>query len=177
MTKQITIIIVVALIFFGLGLAASSLELIKSSYLGQLLTKTDQEDTFQAGWQAANQRLVESGWTPDETIEIGDMNGQVKEIKDNQISLEIYPFDLLADPDLDIRIVEVDENTKIYQLVAENQEQVTFPGMHTIKKGVSLSDIQIGQSIKVVAQENIRNAKQFKAIEVDILSASFDSSQ
>ncbi len=182
MTKQTTIIII-ALVFFILGFVSNNV------YHKQI--KGD--DTFEAGWQAAKQRLAESGFSPmTEDMEIVSINGEVKQIQDNKISLKINPLEPLADPKLDIRIIEVDSNTKIYQLTQRDQEQyqkemeefdkkaqeqmenpeaIAEPGGYPepyTKEEVSLDNIQVGQLISVEAQENIKDVKQFKAIGVII---------
>lgn len=181
MPKQIITIIIIALISFGLG------------FVGNIYYKSTTDDTFQAGWDAAKQRLEESGFYPMmERIEVKIATGEVKQIQDNKISLKIYPLEPLADPDLDDRIIEVDENTKIYQLVERDQveyqkeleefnrrmeEQMAnpetmaelgeYPEPYT-KQEINLTDIEIGQQITVLAQKDIKDTKQFKAIEITI---------
>jgi len=182
MPKQIITIIIIALIFFGLGFYANS-------YYKSTIT-----DTYQAGWDAAKLRLEETGFIMPMTegMEITSVSGEVQEIKDNKISLKIYPLEPLADPSLDDRIIEVDENTKIYQLVERDQaeyqremaefnqrmqEQMEnpetmaelgeYPEPYT-KQEISLTNIQTGQQITVLAQEDIKDTKQFKAIEITV---------
>ena len=182
MTKQTLItIIITGLIGFGLGYS---------------FAPTDETDTFQAGWDAAKQRLEESGFYPMiEDMEITSVSGTVEEVKDNKISLKIYPLEPLADPELDNRVIEVDEKTEIYQLVqrdqaeyqreleefnkkmqeqmenpeamAEMTEPVMPPEM-SLKQEISLTDIQVGQQISVRADEDIKDTKQFKAIEITV---------
>ena len=114
MSKQTITIIIIVLVSFGLGF-----------YLNDYYKSVTNDNTFQAGWDAAKQRLEETGFFPtmEEDTEVAFVNGEIKEIKDNKISLEIYPLEPLADPELDNRIVEVDENTKIYQLVEKDQAE------------------------------------------------------
>jgi len=182
MNKQTTIIIIV-LVSFVLGFVSNNI------YDKQI--KGD--DTFQAGWDAAKQRLAESGFTPMmEGMEIVSISGTVQEVKDNKISLKINPLEPLADPELDNRIIEIDENTKIYQLTQRDQEQYQkemeefdkiimeqmenpeamaelgqYPEPYT-KEEASLDNIQVDQLITVEAQENIKDVKQFKAIEITV---------
>ena len=181
MSKQT--IIIIALISFGLG------------FIGNIYYKSTTDDTFQSGWEAAKQRLEEIGYFPMmEGMEITSVNGRVEEVKDNKISLKISPLEPLADSDLDNRIVEVDENTKIYQLVGRDPEQyqketeefnqrmqeqmanpeavtepVMLPEPYT-KQEISLADIEIGQQITVRTEEDIKDIKQFKAIEITVQS-------
>lgn len=181
MTKQTIITtIIIALIFFVIGFAFASY--YKSS-----------DNTYQAGWDAAKQRLMESGFTPImEDMEIISVNGTVQEVKDNKIYLKIQPLTSLADPDLDNRIIETDEHTKIYQLVEKDQEQLQremdefqqkmqeqtnnlevfsepiMPPELFIKQEISLDKIQTDQQITVMAEQDIKETKQFKAVEIVI---------
>jgi len=174
MTKQIIILIVAgAVIFFSLGL-------IYANYYA-----------FQAGWSAAKQRLEDSGLMPAaDNLEIKTVSGEVAQIKDNQIEIKIQPIEPLADPALDTRIVQIQDDTKVYQIEQKSQadyqkeieefnkklkEQAAQPvaGSLTspepfIRKQASLSDIKVGQRIYVLATDNIRTAKEFKAVEISI---------
>ncbi|MFH1255015.1 MAG: hypothetical protein V1667_00880 [bacterium] len=107
--------IAVAAIFFGLGF-----------YFDRAPVAVKKGDnTFQAGWQAAKDRLKQSSFMPmmNENMEISSVSGEVKEVQDNQISIKINPLEPLADPELDNRIIELDNNTKIYQLSQKDQAQ------------------------------------------------------
>ena len=186
MSKQTITTIIIALVFFGLGF-----------YSGRLYPiGLKGENTFEAGWQAAKQRLSETGFMPmfGEDMAITSLSGEVKEVKGNKISLKISPLEPLADPNLDNRIVEVDEKTKIYRLIEkdpaqyqaemeeferkmgeemENPEVVTepavFPEMYN-KEEAGLADIEVDQRISVKTEEDIKEVKQFKAVEITIQS-------
>jgi len=181
MTKQtITTIIIIALVFFGIGFSFANY--YKPS-----------DNTFQAGWEAAKQRLTETGFAPTiDGIEIISVRGVIQEIGDNKIYLKIQPLSPLADSELDNRIIEIDENTKIYELIEKNtyqyqkemdefnqkmQEQMNNPETITelimlpesfVKQEINFNEIQVDQQITVVAQEDIKDIKQFKAIEIMI---------
>jgi hypothetical protein len=172
MSKQITTIIIIAIVCLGLGYTFGSM--------------TNPTDTFQAGWDAAKQRLTETGFAPlIEDTEITSVSGEIQEIKDNKISLAIYHFEPLSDPELDNRIIEIDENTKIYQLVEKDQAQfqkemdefdkamqeaqdISTPPEPYFKREINFSNIEVGQRITAVAQEDIKEVKQFKAIEINV---------
>ena len=183
MTKQTIItIIIIALIFFGIGFVFANYYKLDSN-----------NNTYQAGWDAAKQRLEESGFVPMiEDMEITSVSGEVEQIQDNKISLSIYVLEPLADPSLDSRIIEVDENTKIYQLIEKNQEQLQkemdefnqkmqeqtnnpeitsepiMPPELFNRQEISFNNLQIGQQITVLAQEDIKDKKEFKAVEINI---------
>lgn len=191
--KTIVLVIVVALIFFALGLFSANL-LNQGVKIGQIPTGEKIQNTFQAGWEAAKQRLKDSGFVPMmENMEIKMVYGEIKDIKDNQILLKIRPLEPLADPELDDRIIQIQSDTKIYQLVQKNpveyqkeieeynkkiNEQMKNPtnmGSTSlvmpepfIKKSASLSDIKVGQQISVFATNDIKTVKQFTAVEISM---------
>ena len=192
-TKQFWLsILIVAIIFSGLGFFVASInKSTDNQNIFKINLKADNQNTFQAGWEAAKQRLKETGMiTTIEGMGITTVSGEIKQFQDNKINLKINPLEPLADPELDNRIVLVDDSTKIYQLVGKNQEQyqkeveefgkkmakqtenpeeiiepIESPEPFT-KKVLSLDDIKIGQRITVIAQEDIKEVKQFKAIEI-----------
>jgi len=180
MTKQTITIIIIALLSFGLG---------------YFLAASDRNE-FQAGWDAANQRLTEIGYLEPESeegAEIKTISGEVAGIEGDKISLKINrPLDPLADPELDIRIVRIDNETKIVLRIVRDEEELmkemeefenkmaeleereeeseqwpSEPKSFIIKEG-SLSDIKIGQRISVVAGENIKAVKEFTALELTV---------
>ncbi len=182
---QLIIIISIAIIFFAAGYAFSFL--VKSAPAG--------ENTFQAGWEAAQKRLAETGFAPAMVgIEIKTLSGEVKEIKGNKINLKIRPLEPLAEPGLDIRTIIVDNSTKIYKLDAKDpnefqkemaeynkkmQEQMKKPAVAAqplmmpepfVKKEAKLSDLKAGQQITVSTDKDIKNVQEFKAVEITLQS-------
>ena len=187
MQKQIIIYVTIGIICFGLGFGLGS--------VGKFSLKPSapaQQNSFEAGWNAAKQRLQETGFLPPVPDEIFTISGQVQKIENNKITLNIRPLEPLADPELDVRIVEIDENTKIYQLKEKEFEQYEkemkeydkkmkeqmdtsepvpepiTPPEPFVKEVAKLSDIKQGQEITVTSKENIKNKKQFRAIEIVI---------
>lgn len=175
MKKIIIVSIIIALVFFVFGYVVGSGKLAKS------------ENTFQAGWQAAKQRLAESELVPtlNDNIEIKNISGKVQAINGNDITLTIRPLEPLADPALDERIITVDGNTKIY--IMEQKDQETFqkemedfqkniitlaetpivPPAPYNKKTGSLADIKVGATLNITAQDkDIKNVKKFTAAEI-----------
>jgi len=183
MPKQTITIIIIALGAFALGFFISD--------YSPLAANQNQEDTFEAGWQAAEQRLEETGYFPSlsEEEEINSVSGEIKEIRGNKITLNIFPLEPLANPELDTRVIEVGEETKIYQMEEKNQEQyqremadfeeamqtavdnpenlidIVPPDSFT-EKEISLDSLQIGQQISAQAEEEIRDIQQFKVIKI-----------
>ena len=130
-----------------------------------------------------------------EEMEITSISGEVQQIQGNKISLKISPLEPLADPSLDYRVVEVDEDTEFYRLLEKNEEQyqkeieefdqrtegemigpegevteaaeIAPPDSYT-QEEISLADIEVGQRINVRTEENIKEVKQFKAVSVTV---------
>ncbi len=178
MTKktQLIIIIPIALIFFGLGYVFSSLKSMLS---------VDKNNTFKAGWDAAQKRISDSGMLigDKENLEMREVFGEIKEISGNKISLKVQGFSLLADSSLDTRIIVVDQATKIYSLEMKDLEEYgaelsaynklasngksTTPPDNFKKSEISISDLKVGQMVVVKANENIKEMKEFNAQEID----------
>lgn len=181
-----------------------SISIILSFFLGYFLNSVigsegsgvSKDSGFKAGWDAARQRFVETGFyfPADETSEIKNIYGNVTAVGGNKITLKIKPLDPLADPDLDVRIVDVSE-AKIYSLTEKNHEEyqkemeefqakmelsmdasmdasvpafneAVMPPEIFYEKEISLKDIKEGENIRVEAGENIRDKKEFKAIKI-----------
>lgn len=171
---QIIIIILVALIFFGLGYAFSFLKNKVS---------VNSNDTFKAGWEAAKTRLIDSGFVRANNLEARQVFGEIKEINGDKITLKIRPVEPLADESLDTRVIVVDQATKIYTLEMKDSKEyeaevnaynklpkdkrpVDLPDSFK-KSETSLSDLKVGQMISAQAGENIKETKEFNVIEID----------
>lgn len=178
MTKktQLFIIILIALIFFGLGYVFS---------IWKNQVPIDKNNTFQAGWDAAQARITDSGILRNdkENVEMREVLGEIKEISDNKITLKIQALSLLADAALDTRMIVVDPATKIYSLemkslkeygaelsaynkLPQNQQPATPPDNFK-KTEISITDLQVGQMIIAKADKNIKDMKEFNATEID----------
>jgi len=186
--KQIITIATTAIIFLFIGIIVG----------GTTNQVSVGENTFQAGWDAAKQRLAETGFVPImgmEGIEIKSVNGEIREINNSKITLKIQPLGPLADPELDVRIVEI-ANAKIYELIEKDQEEfqkemeefnkkmqtqgenleimiepiselIVLPEMF-IKQEIKLSDLKVGQQILVEAGKDVKEVKQFIAKEITL---------
>ncbi len=178
MKKIIIIALVTALVFFTLGYLIGTTKVNPTNQLAK------GANTYQAGWEAAKQRMVDFGFYPlmDKT-EFKSIYGQVKEVNNKAVTLKIKPLEPLADPSLDERIVEIDANTKIYinqpreqkeyQQAMEDydkklQEQVKIqpdeggvlntdkimPPEPYTKKLGNFSDIKVGAELNIIALDN-----------------------
>jgi hypothetical protein len=177
MSKKILtfVIIIVAVLFFVGGYIASSLKIPAVS-----------QASFKAGWEAAKLRLTDSA-LPElnkENKEIDSLSGEIQEINGDKITLKIRPLVPLADESLDTRIIIIDSATKIYSLkmgdsqeyraemkefnkkmLAGSPEPITPPEMFK-KSEISLADLKVGQMISVTAGTDIKEIKEFTALEI-----------
>jgi hypothetical protein len=188
MLKKTIIGIVAFVLVFGLGMFVGTKLKSKSA------APSGQENSFQAGYAAARERLKEQGMgVLSDNVEIKSVFGTVQKISGNSMTVKtISAVDLLANSDLDTRTVQIDNNTKFYQLVQKDvaqfqkemeefqkktQEQknskdasVQPPAtpMPYDKKEITLADIKEGQSVTAIANEDIKNKKEFTATEISI---------
>ena len=118
-----------------------------------------------------------------------EVSGRIKEINEQGLVLKIEP-DSLTFPKLNERIVEVNENTKIYRLVLKDQEKMNeelenysknikdapneskdelleMPGMF-VEQEINLQDIQVGERVTIMAEDDINTKKHFFAVEIII---------
>ncbi|MFA5099162.1 MAG: hypothetical protein WC461_03070 [Candidatus Paceibacterota bacterium] len=179
---QLITIISVAIIFFLSGYAVSFL--VNKNGIAPA-----ENNSFQAGWDAAKKRLIDSGFISSlgMNAEIKTLNGEIKEINGNKITLKIQPIEPLTDESLDTRIIVVDSTTKIYSMTmkdlkeyqaevdAYNKKIKTDPKAVSpypfIKTEVSISSLKTGQLINVIADKDIKEVKEFNAVEISTNNA------
>ncbi len=162
------------------------------------------QNTYQAGWNAAEQKLAQSGMIPglNSNIPIKSISGTVEKIDGNKLTVKTISLNPLADPSTNERIVDVDNGTQFFQMTQKDpqefqkemtdfqktmqsqtantsqvknsqtqiQPQTATPPMPFDKKQISLSDIKVGQRISITSGSDLKTAKEFKAMEIDIQS-------
>jgi len=177
MSKQIVNLIIIILISFALGFSAA---------------KVTDKIFSQNYWQAAKEKLAktESVAPAAADIKITSIGGVIERVEADRIVLKVYPSEWQTNPELEERIVIADENTKIYYVEqkdqaqfqkesdefhkmmeekAKNSEEISEPIMPPAmfsQDEINFSDIKAGQQMTVTAQENIKDIKEFKAIEI-----------
>ncbi len=147
------------------------------------------ENTFQAGWDAAKKRLTESGYAFPLTAEVTTLNGEVTEAKSGSLTMKIRPLEPLADPELDVRTVTFDANTKFYR--SEPKDPTVYqkemeeygrkmqqlsgkagapapaaagtPPQPVVQKEITAADIRTGDMVIVTAGKNVKEEKTFVA--------------
>jgi len=182
--NYIAIIISIAVIFFFIGYAVAGF--IAGSPTGE------KNKSYQAGWDAARQKLADSGFLPSLRAEIKSISGKIKAIDGHRITLETGLFDPLADESLTTRTVIADESIRVYSLEQRDQNEfmaalddynkkiqtqlngqtqaqtpLPIPEMFN-KKEIAFSDLKIGDNINVSSSENIKEAKEFRVTEINL---------
>jgi hypothetical protein len=201
MTRKLTITLIVLLILsFAFGLAAGmKIGGGETAAAPGIRAVKPGDNTFQAGWEAAKKRLSDSGFYPmmaGPGMDIRNVSGEVREVKDNKIILKIRPLEPLSDPALDERIIMAGDDTKVYRMEQRDPEafraemeafnkkmeermkdpanlpaEPVMPPEMYARKEISLSDIKTGEQINVMSDGNIKDAKEIKAVEISSQSA------
>jgi hypothetical protein len=199
--KQITsLLIISAIIFTAFGYWGLPKIISQSAIRGNLLVSKTPSNTFVAGLTAAYNRLIARGHADIAASGFGyreskTIGGKINEIKDNKISLQVYPVNALADPGLDTRTVAITTATKIYKQVEKTPEQMSqdseafskqmqefsqkmkdrkageplnppLPPEPFGKQEIKLTDLKADSQIMVTAKDNINAAKEFTALEI-----------
>lgn len=168
--------------------------LIIGVFVGTSLNgKKGGENTYQAGWDAAKKRLVESGYAMPMIADVMNISGEVTEVKSDGVTVKIRPLEPLADPALDIRTVTFDANTKFIRMVQKDPVQyqkevqaynlkmqqsagkapvaavnLGVPPQMFEQTDVKSSDIKKGDQVTISATQNIKDAKTFVAATVTL---------
>lgn len=185
MDRKTILVFFITAAFFGL-LGAFSTALSQPGKMNNIFSCAA-GNSFQDGWDAAKNRILQYGQLPLNSranVEIKNISGTIENILDNSLSIKIKLFDPFSNPDLDTRNIEISAGTKIYQIVSKDKAQmdkelieyndnikkknfVALPSPIT-EKEVTLKDLQIGQSIDIYADKNIRDEKNIAATEIII---------
>lgn len=189
MNKKLIAALIILVIVFGAGFYSGKKLAAKTG------APANQENTYQAGWNAAEARLKQRGQVPD-SAGIKALTGTIDSVSGNTVTLkDVFSPDPLADPSLATRTVQVAQDTKIYQIVQKdpaqfqqeveafkkaNQanpaagsgtglQQMAVPPQQSEQKEISLSDIKAGQRITVMSNDPIGDKKQFTATQISVL--------
>ena len=150
----------------------------------------DPNDTYAAGWQAAKDRLAETGYYYQlDMSPVQEILGKIERIEGNSISIKIFPLSPLAEKALDTRIIDVNPNTQISKITEKTQAEYMaelaeyeknhgsesaspilpedYPKMTEEGTG-SISDFKIGQEVQAYTDTDIRDIKEFTANKITI---------
>ncbi len=183
-----TTYVAIFVIGFVIGTLASSLIINQNTPAG-----ITGDNTYEDGWNAAKARLAASsqfGVMMSTQSEVMTLRGVVESVSGDKINIKINPLEPLASPTLDSRVVVVTSATKITRIVQPDQKTFqkemeafkksmqTAPQKGTVikppeqqphtKQDAILVDIKVGDTIIATAVENIKEIKEFTAIEIQI---------
>ncbi len=119
MNKKFLVVIIFIFVFAG-GFLGGYFWSTKNKARNQ----KNPNDTFKAGWEAAQKRLAEtSSYFQIKQVPVKIITGSVIKVYNNLIYLKVAPLSPLADRELDERIVKISKNTKIYKMVKKPDDQ------------------------------------------------------
>lgn len=193
-TKEIIGIIVFMVLAFGAGMGLGvNMKFPSSSTVSNAPITKNQENTYQAGWDAAKKRLERNGMLFPAGMEIKSLQGTIASISGNKISIKnATTINILADPSLDDRTVQIGTSTKIYTFTMKDQAQfqkeyeayqekvqknfqngvesdpALVPPSPQIRKDLSLADLKVGQVITVTSEESIGEKREFTASIINV---------
>ncbi len=184
--KKILLCILVILFLVPIGIAIG-MALPRKITTNNLQPK---EDSYQAGWNAAKERLAQSETGMLISSDIRTINGVVEKNEGGKLEIKIKPLEPLADEALDMRIVTLNPETKIYlsmqkdmtkfqeemrvfrEQMMTSQQDVNMTQLEAPtpfeKTEVKLSELKQGQQVSVTAGENIKDKKEFVAKEINV---------
>ena len=185
MNKNIFFIFLI-IIFFAGGIGLGYLFFNKNCLASEC--KIDKNNTYAAGWEAAKKRLDNLGIFSaiDKALVIKEINGTVEKVENNELRVGIIPFEPLADPDLDIRIVKINNDTQILKVTEKqpqeyekdieeyktnrnltpfeiNSPDSSIPPSKYKEEKVSISEIKVRDKINIKTGFDIKEKKEFIA--------------
>lgn len=152
----------------------------------------DSSNTYQAGFDAAKKRVLESpmGMMLRTPADMRTLSGTVTAINGNRITIHTQTTNPFADPTLDDRTVTITANTKISKLsqkAPKTMQAEMDAFMKTMQTGkgatqpatpptpytstpATVANITAGSTVNITTGENIKDAKEFSASEIQIQS-------
>ncbi len=168
--KKITIsILISAFVFTSIGIWASPFVIGFLTQKTNLLTtcsNNNSDNSFENGWDAARQRLIENGYMSDENKNSTDpnsLNGIITAIDSEGIlTIDVTSPDLLIDPKLKTRTIQPNETTEI-QTITLGQ---TASGSNIADS--NLNNLKVGESIEVEATSPIFDQTNITPSQINI---------
>lgn len=138
---------------------------------------------YDKGWEECRARYKELANTQsyEAEVEIRFLTGKIVKTDLNTINIDIIKFDYNADPNLDTRIIKIDDNTSINKVVKkDNEEYMEELGIYNknfdngqeqppseFKEiGINSTELKIGQNVQVWVEQDVRNIKEFTASKI-----------
>lgn len=153
---------------------------------------TGQDNSYEAGWLAASQKLEESGLLRPEPNEIFTISGNITQISENQIILKADQavVNPLATQAPESRTITVTSQTKIIKQTPKTPEQLSAgdekfrnemekllpgatppsPPLPYVEEEIKLSDLKTGDRISVTSSVDIKFATVIEAAQINLIS-------
>ena len=169
MFKKGAVIVLFGLIIFSIGFLVSD-----------LFDKYVSNDTYAHGWNAAKERMYQSGVLEEnERHPVKSVVGNIVTRSNQELIVDVKPISPFADPELDNRTVLLQENTKIFKYVKMSEEEIDAQKKSLEKQGIleepqlykkkeiSRDVLQTGERIVIKSvDDDIRGKKKFVAAEI-----------
>lgn len=186
-----TIFIMIAVIFLIVGIITGFLasNILKKEPSSTVKIPKGAEDTFEAGWRAARDKIESSNLIPVFKGGTKSLKGSIAEILENKIIISAELINPLDDEKLAKRTVMVGENTKIIMRTEKSREDIRkeheeynikmqefregsgeIPPAPEIfeEKEVAISGLSVSQLLTVESDENIRDLQEFTASKITV---------
>ncbi len=147
--------------------------------------KVSEKGTFEDGWKAAEERLIESGYIMSIEESMQYAYGEVLDLKSNGLSVMTYAESPLAEEQRPVVEVVITNDTEIVKLterdwqeyeaemesffakIEAGEEPEEEPEYFT-REHISLYDINIGDYVMVNTLEDVRTSKTVTATSIEI---------
>lgn len=164
---------------------------ISTFFIVRVFFCCDKEEVYMQGWNEAKTRFYNNRnfETKIENQDVRSIFGEIEKIEENKVYLRIKPIDPFDDKDLDVRIVNVVNESNIKRSIPKDEEifrdeledfykknpefvgapdAIGIPSKSEYKK-VNFQNLNIGMKLKVTSEENVRMKKEFFAKEIIVL--------
>jgi len=147
--KQLIIFILLTAVLFTI-IGFYTAKVINKTPANNKIITANNQDTFQAGWDAAKEKLKESGFIM--PGEIKALSGNVKEINGNKIILSTNLINPLDDEALKTRTVIINKDTEIVIQKEKTQEELN---VEEAEKSEKIAVLKEQQKIAVTEEEKM----------------------
>jgi hypothetical protein len=184
--KKFFLFFLFAVIFFAIGALVGYFIPQKAA-----VQTIDSNNTFQAGWKAAEKRLVGMGFLQEIPVSqaIYSVGGKIISTKGKTMEIKITPLEPLADPELDNREISINDQTKIFKYSKKEEalykreldeyydkvskdvnfddQQALMPVQYELKEANS-NDLVSGLTIEVKSKNDLKTLKKIIADEITV---------
>jgi len=121
--QAIIIFLVTAIVFTSLGFAIAEIFGVEKFFsVSKTVSLSQKENTFEAGWEAARKKIIDSGLMPP-MLDVSFLNGSVKKINTDSFQMETNLISPLDDEIYKKRLVKFNNNTEIIIIRQFSEEE------------------------------------------------------